>query len=73
MSEKILSPFFSIVIPTYNRKATIKNTIESILQQSFKDYEILVIDDGSTDGTFESLTDYYSVNSAIIIIHQENK
>ncbi len=73
MSEKILSPFFSIVIPTYNRKATIKNTIESILQQSFKDYEILVIDDGSTDGTFESLTDYYSVNPAIKIIHQENK
>ncbi len=41
----------SICIPTYNRKNYLKETIESILAQTYKDYEIVLVDDGSTDGT----------------------
>jgi len=41
----------SICVPTYNRKDYLKETIESILAQTYKDYEIVIVDDGSTDGT----------------------
>lgn len=45
------SPFFSIVIPTYNRADIISLTLESVLTQGFSAFEILVVDDGSTDDT----------------------
>ncbi len=41
----------SICIPTYNRKDYLKETLDSILAQTYKDYEIVIVDDGSTDGT----------------------
>jgi len=41
----------SICVPTYNRKDYLKETLESILAQTYKDYEIVIVDDGSTDGT----------------------
>ncbi|RZK29975.1 MAG: glycosyltransferase, partial [Hymenobacter sp.] len=45
------SPFFSIVIPTYNRAGFIVDTLQSVLAQEFIDFEILVVDDGSKDNT----------------------
>lgn len=45
------SPYFSIVIPTYNRGPLVVLTIESILKQEFSDFEIIVVDDGSKDDT----------------------
>jgi glycosyltransferase involved in cell wall biosynthesis len=47
------SPFFSIIIPTYNRAGFIGKTIDSFLKQTFEDFEIIVVDDGSTDNTKE--------------------
>lgn len=44
-------PTVSICIPTYNRKEYLRETIDSILTQTYKDYEIVIVDDGSTDGT----------------------
>ena len=49
MNDK--SPFFSIIIPTYNREKSIVRAIESILCQTFIDFEIIIIDDASTDNT----------------------
>ncbi len=54
-------PYFSIIVPTYNRAAFIHKTITSLLNQTFRDFEILLIDDGSTDNTKEiisSLNDF---------------
>ena len=46
-------PFFSVIIPTYNRKQFLKIALTSVLAQTFNDYEVIVIDDGSSDGTKE--------------------
>ena len=46
-----IRPLVSICIPTYNRKDYLRETIQSILDQTYKDYEIVIVDDGSTDGT----------------------
>ena len=51
-------PFFSVVIPTYNRENIIKNAIDSVLSQSFQDFEIIIIDNGSTDKTKQFIKSY---------------
>ena len=53
------SPFFSVVIPTYNRAEKLKETLSSVLVQTFSDFEVLVMDDGSTDNT-ESVVNGFS-------------
>ena len=50
-----MSPTISIVIPAYNAAQTILQTLNSVLQQTFKDFEVIVINDGSTDKTLELL------------------
>lgn len=50
-----MTPKVSICIPTYNREVFLKKTIESIIAQTYKDYEIVIVDDGSTDGTAEMI------------------
>lgn len=42
-------PFFSVIIPLYNKEKFIKNTLESVLNQTFEDFELLIVNDGSTD------------------------
>ncbi len=64
------SPLVSIIIPTYNRKDFIIESVESVLNQTFRDYEIIVVDDGSTDGTERVLQPYRNL---IKYIYQENK
>lgn len=44
-------PFFSVIIPVYNRLLPVRDAIDSVLAQTFTDYELIVVDDGSTDGT----------------------
>lgn len=44
-------PRFSVVIPTYNRSAALRRTVESVLQQTYVDFEIIIVDDGSMDDT----------------------
>lgn len=51
----------------------VQNTINSILNQSYSSFEILVVDDGSTDNSFDILSRIYSGNPSVRIIHQENK
>ena len=46
-------PFFSIIIPLFNKEKFLKATLESVFEQTFSDFEILVINDGSTDKSLE--------------------
>ena len=49
------APMFSVVIPTYNRGQTILRAVRSVLDQTLADYELIVVDDGSTDDTRATL------------------
>lgn len=72
MKEKKMSkPLISVVIPAYNREKTIKKAILSVLSQDYKELEILVVDDGSTDNTSKVVK---SINdSRIKYIYQKNE
>jgi glycosyltransferase involved in cell wall biosynthesis len=60
----------SVIIPTYNRAHLVGNAIQSVLDQTFQDFEIIVVDDGSIDNTREVVSKY---GEKVIYIHQENK
>ena len=64
-------PYFSIIIATYNCENHIKNTIESIMRQTFSDYELIIVEDGSTDNTM-SILEKYSEQENVTVIEQEN-
>ncbi|MDY6968879.1 MAG: glycosyltransferase family A protein [Spirochaetota bacterium] len=63
-------PFFSIIIPTYNRYYTLKKAIESVLTQTFTDFELLIVDDGSTDETSQI---EYEYRDSLVYIKQDNR
>jgi glycosyltransferase involved in cell wall biosynthesis len=52
-----MAPKVSILIPAYNRKVYLRETLESVFAQTYKNYEIVIVDDGSTDGTEEMIRD----------------
>lgn len=68
-----MSPFFSVIIPLYNKENYIKDTLNSVLNQTFKDFELIVINDGSTDNSLKKAKDVLSDFENHIIINQGNK
>lgn len=65
-----LNVLFSVIIPTFNRLEFLRATLESVWSQSCTDYEVIVVDDGSTDGTAEYLE---SLGKRIILIRQDHQ
>ena len=63
----------SIIVPIYNVEAYLPRCIESILHQTYADFEVLLIDDGSTDGSGRICDEYYDKDNRCKVIHQENK
>lgn len=66
-------PLVSVVMPAYNAERFLAEAIESILSQSFTDFEFLIMDDGSTDSTWQILQDYTKKDERIKLFQQENK
>ena len=53
-----MNPFFSIIIPTYNRAKSLNYSLASLVKQTFKDFEVIVCDDGSSDNTLQVVEKY---------------
>lgn len=68
MNEK---PLFSIIIPVYNSQKTIRRTLLSVLNQTFISYEVVVVNDGSSDGS-AAIVDEFSHYPQVTVIHQVN-
>jgi glycosyltransferase involved in cell wall biosynthesis len=70
--DPVRAPRVSVVIPTWNRRRRLEEAIASVLAQTYTDYEILVVDDGSTDDTREWIGGRYP-ESRLRYLHQENR
>jgi glycosyltransferase involved in cell wall biosynthesis len=70
MTESLNKPLVSVIIPTYNRGWIVQEAIDSVLNQDFTDYELIVVDDGSDDDTAMILAGY---GESISVLHQPNK
>jgi len=62
----------SVIIPLFNKESTILTTLTSAINQTFKDFEIVIIDDGSTDNSISIINDNFD-DHRITIISQENQ
>lgn len=67
-----MSDLITIIVPVYNGEAYIKRCLESILQQTYPNYEILIVNDGSTDRTAEIANEYALKYCNIRVVHKEN-
>lgn len=67
-------PMVSVIMPTYNRQKFLPRAIDSILAQTYKDFEFIIVDDGSTDNSIHLLKDYAQKDERIRVIrNKENK
>lgn len=68
-----MGAFFSIIVPVYNSSSTIKRCIDSLLDQEFDDFEVICIDDGSDDDSYELLKSFAASDSRIKCYTQQNR
>ncbi len=64
---------FSVIIPVYNTRKYLEKCIDSVIQQDYTNLEIILVDDGSTDGSEDICEKYAGKDPRIIVIHQENR
>ena len=67
-----MAPFFSIIIPVYNVAPYLRECLDSVLAQTFTDWEAICVDDGSTDGSGAILDEYAAKDKRFRIVHQKN-
>ncbi len=67
-----MSPLVRVVIPAYNRVACVHEALRSVLDQTFADFEILVADDGSTDGTAQVVEEYCAMDARVRLVRLEH-
>ncbi len=67
------SPPVSVVMPAYNGERFLREAVDSVLAQSFSDFELVVVDDGSTDSTPEILADYASSDARVVVRSQPKR
>ncbi len=71
-NEKQASPIISIIVPVYNVEKYLKRCIDSILAQTFSDFELILVDDGSPDNCGAICDEYEKKDARIRVIHKEN-
>lgn len=69
----MVNPKFSIIIPVYNTETYLSKTLDSILSQDYQDFEIICINDGSTDNSLALLEDYKKKDNRITVLNQSNQ
>ena len=70
---KSFVPLVSIIIPTFNRVILLKRAIDSVIAQSFKDFEIIIADDGSKDNTFDLVVEFQNKFENIRYLRHSNR
>jgi len=63
----------SVIIPVYNVSGYLREALDSVITQTYRNLEIIIVDDGSTDGSGKICDDYSAQDSRIIVIHQSNR
>ena len=63
----------SVIVPVYNAERYLERCVNSIFAQTFTDYELILVDDGSTDGSGKMCDDYAQSNPQVCVIHQANQ
>ena len=71
-SKRVISPLISVIMSVYNGEIVMKDAIESILNQSIDDFEFVIVNDGSKDGTGKILEKYLAMDYRIVLLHQDN-
>lgn len=66
-------PAISVILPVYNAEAYVREAVESILEQSFTDFEVIIINDGSTDGSGSILRELAARDARIVLVEQANE
>lgn len=66
------NPLLSIIVPVYNMQDTLDRCVQSIVSQSFADWEMILVDDGSTDGSGAMCDEWAKRDSRITVVHKEN-
>ena len=63
----------SVIVPVYNTEKYLRRCIDSILAQTYKDFELILIDDGSTDNSGLLCDEYAETDNRIVVFHEDNK
>ena len=63
----------SIIIPVYNAEKYLDRCLKSIISQTFKNFEVIMVDDGSVDSSYQICLGYSSADNRIKVIHQDNQ
>ena len=66
-----IAPLVSVIMPSYNSKKYIKKAIDSVLEQTYSNFELIIVDGNSTDGTLDILDEYKKQDRRIKVIQDE--
>lgn len=71
--ERVEEPKISVIVPVYNVEPYLRQCLKSIEEQTFEEFEVICVDDGSTDGSLEILSIYSKVDKRFIVVAQDNQ